>query len=248
MADLGEQSTPDEPTRIEWIFEGGRWVPIEVDSSGQRVEQKRSRPQDRVTQYDPTLPSQPTEPDFRSLEDIMPSDYDLAQASPLRYMVRVIKIPRQYLFSGDPRFNVIIKAGDTIVVPSDSIGEFAIMGNVMRQGYYNLTGRPMTLMQAIAAAGGLGELASPENVEVRRRIGNKHEEIVMVNLKKIAEGLQPDFFIKENDTINVGTDSAATWLHVLRNAFGASYGFSMNYARNFADRDIYTSRPFGGLF
>ncbi len=244
LADTGD-GTQAGQARVEWIFEGGRWVPIRVDARGNRIDEQRETRRDGMTRESPMMPTpQPAEPDFSTLADVLPTDYRMAESSPLRYMVRVIKIPRDALYKGDPRFNIIIKPGDTITVPSDSIGEFAILGNVRGPGYYSLTGRPMTLMQAIAVCGGLGELASPVNVEVRRRIDSKHEEIIKVNLKKIADGLQPDFFIKENDTINVGTDSLAQWLFVLRNAFSANYGFNMTYSRNYADRDHFSSRPF----
>jgi hypothetical protein len=153
---------------------------------------------------------------------------------------RVIRIPTDRLLAGDPRYNIIIKPGDTIHVPVDIIGEFSIMGNVNKTGYVDITGRRMTLKQAIAAAGGLGPLACPKNVEVIRRIGTAREEIVMVNLDKIASGEQPDFFIKPNDLINVGTEPLARFRAVLRNAFRATYGFGFVYDRNFADVDYYT--------
>jgi hypothetical protein len=97
-------------------------------------------------------------------------------------------------------------------------------------------------MQAITIAGGLNAIAWPQKVEVRRRIGQNEaglmqEEIVLVDLKKIAEGLQPDFFIKQHDLINVGTHGTSRWLAVLRNAFRATYGFGLIYDRNFADTD-----------
>jgi hypothetical protein len=57
-----------------------------------------------------------------------------------------------------------------------------------------------------------------------------------VNLKKIAEGTQPDFFIKPHDSINVGTHPSARWLAILRTAFRATYGFGFIYDRNFNDR------------
>jgi polysaccharide export outer membrane protein len=117
------------------------------------------------------------------------------------------------------------------------------MGNVNAQGFINVTGRPMTLKMAIAAAGGLGPLAWPKRCEVIRRIGRNKEEMVMVDLDKIASGEQPDFFIKPNDLINVGTHATARWRAVLRNAFRAAYGFGFIYDRNFADRDFYTRRP-----
>jgi len=142
----------------------------------------------------------------------------------------------------------VIKPGDTIHVPVDIVGEFCIMGNVNRTGYIPITGRPMTLKMAIAAAGGLGPLAWPRRCEVVRRIGRKKEEIVMVDLDKITSGEQPDFFIKPNDLINVGTHPTSRWRAILRNAFRATYGFGFVYDRNFADRDFYTSRPIPSWF
>ena len=138
----------------------------------------------------------------------------------------------------------MIRPGDSIHVPVDIIGEFYIMGNCNFQGNINLTGRPMTLKMAIASAGGLGPLAWPKRCEVTRRIGKKKEETVMVDLDKIARGEQPDFFIKPNDLINVGTHPTSRWRAILRNAFRATYGFGFIYDRNFADRDFGTSRPF----
>jgi protein involved in polysaccharide export with SLBB domain len=95
----------------------------------------------------------------------------------------------------------------------------------------------MTLKMAIAAAGGLGPLAWPKRCEVIRRIGENKEEIVMVDLDKISNGEQPDFFIKPNDLINVGSHATARWRAVLRNAFRATYGFGFVYDRNFGDAD-----------
>jgi polysaccharide export outer membrane protein len=143
------------------------------------------------------------------------------------------------LLAGDPQYNIVIKSGDSIFVPVDIVGEFCIMGNVNRTGYIPLTGRPMTLKQAIAAAGGLGPLAWPKKCEVVRRIGRKKEEIVMVDLDKIASGEQPDFFIKPHDLINVGTHVTSRWRAILRNAFRATYGFGFVYDRNFAYKDYY---------
>jgi len=165
--------------------------------------------------------------------DELPPEIEWEQAMP----TRVLRVPVEKLLAGDPRYNVVIKPGDTVYVPVDIIGEFFIMGNVNRAGVINITGRPMTLKMAIAAAGGLGPLAWPKNVEVIRRIGRDKEEIVMVDLDKIAAGEQPDFFIKPLDQINVGTHPSARFRAILRNAFRAAYGFGFVYDRNFADAD-----------
>jgi protein involved in polysaccharide export with SLBB domain len=219
-----------EPTgHIEWVFQNGKWVPVQVGKPG---------PTEPVIKVEPEqqLPAPPREP-----APVLGAEYEAAGT-------RLIRIPADKLLAGDPRYNIIIKPGDSIFVPVDIVGEFCIMGNVNRTGYIPLTGRPMTLKQAIAAAGGLGPLAWPRRCEVIRRIGRKKEEIVMVDLDKIASGEQPDFFIKPHDLINVGTHATARWRAILRNAFRATYGFGFVYDRNFADRDFGTHRPIPDWF
>ncbi|WP_085756555.1 polysaccharide biosynthesis/export family protein [Sedimentisphaera salicampi] len=215
---------------IEWVFKNGRWVPVEKDASGEEKETEVVVGEQQEQTDTQSQDQQQTESD-ESVRDSLPEGYVEDQENPVRYMVRVIEVPWKALRKGDPRYNIVIKPGDVITVPSDRIGECVVMGNVNQPGYITLSGRPMTLMQAVAAAGGLGQLAEPENVEVRRRIGQDHEEIVMVNLDKIASGQQPDFYIKRDDTINVGTSDVSYWLYVLRNAFTANYGFSFDYSR-----------------
>jgi polysaccharide export outer membrane protein len=222
----------DKRGRIEWTFRDGVWIPVQIG-------QPRSTKQ--VTKIEPEEPA-------GSTEQKVPSIFSWDQIGAAGVQTRVIKIPADRLYSGDPRYNIVIRAGDTIYVPVDIIGEFSITGNVNGQGYINITGRPMTLKMAIAAAGGLGPLAWPKRCEVIRRIGKKKEEIVMVDLDKIASGEQPDFFIKPNDLIRVGTHPTARWRAVLRNAFRATYGFGFIYDRNFADRDFGTRRPIPDWF
>jgi polysaccharide export outer membrane protein len=217
--------------RIEWIFQDGRWVPVQIG---------RLEPEP-VVKVEPKKAVGP-------LAEKVPEDFDWDEIGAGGMQTRIMKIPADRLNSGDPRYNIVIRPGDSIQVPVDIIGEFCIMGNVNAQGFIDLTGRPMTLKMAIAAAGGLGPLAWPKRCEVVRRLGKNKEEIVMVDLDKIAGGQQPDFFIKPNDLINVGTHSTSRWRAVLRNAFRATYGFGFIYDRNFADRDFGTSRPIPNWF
>ncbi len=227
-----EQRGTSDESRIEWIFQDGRWVPVQIGPpSAPGLEEGKVE-----TGRAPTEPAE---------EQPVASWGEIGPGSTQR---RVIRVPSDRLLSGDPHYNIVVKPGDNIHVPVDIIGEFCIMGNVNSQGFINITGRPMTLKMAIAAAGGLGPLAWPKRCEVVRRIGKKREEIVMVDLDKIAMGEQPDFFIKPNDLINVGTHPTARFRAVLRNAFRATYGFGFIYDRNFADRDYGTGRPFDFLF
>lgn len=218
----------EEPGHVEWVFKNGKWVPVQI---GKPVTSE---------------PAEPVRPVIKIEPDEIPEILTVRQEPDTG--TRLIRIPAERLLAGDSRYNIVIKPGDTIHVPVDVVGEFCIMGHVNRPGYFNMTGRPMTLKMAIAAAGGLGPLAWPKKVEVVRRIGKKREVTVMLDLDKIASGEQPDVFIKPNDLINVGTHATSRWRAILRNAFRATYGFGFVYDRNFADRDFGTHRPFPGLF
>jgi len=258
--------------RIEWVFQNGKWVPISIESGAaadaQRLQSETRQSETTIPETSGAeppsgqiewiqrdgqwIPIQKETPEsaappataergpFPSAEQAtLPMEAEWDEA----VQTRLIKIPAQKLL-GDPRYNIVIKPGDTIYVPVDIIGEFCITGNVNRSGFIGITGRPMTLKMAIAAAGGLGPLAYPKYCEVIRRIGDNREEIVMVDLDKIASGEQPDFFIKPNDLINVGTHPTSRWRAVLRNAFRAAYGFGFVYDRNFA----YSEDSYGTSF
>jgi polysaccharide export outer membrane protein len=216
-----------EEGRIEWIFQDGRWVPIQVG---------RPKPAEPEVGVEPEKAAEP-------LKERVPEEFGWEEIGTGGVQTRVIEIPADKLRGGDPRYNVVIRAGDSIHVPVDITGEYFIYGNTNYQGVVPMDGRPVTLKMAVAAAGGLGPLAWPRRCEVTRRIGKNKEETVMVDLDKIASGEQPDFFIKPLDLINVGTHPTARWRAVLRNSFRATYGFGFIYDRNFADRDYYTRRP-----
>ncbi len=240
--EAGFVSPGQTASRIEWVFEEGQWKAIEMEAqtaAPSGLQPELLRPEQFGTDHKPSEPH-------------IPSGFGLSDVGGADSVTRVISIPVDKLLSGDPRYNIVIRPSDRITVPRDLVGEFWVAGNVNAPNAYSIVGRPITLKQAIATAGGLGALAWPSKVEVVRRIGkNKaglmQEEIVLVDLAKIAQGTQPDFFIKPYDYINVGTHGTARWLAVLRNAFRATYGFGLIYDRNFA-YDDFGNNPIGSPF
>lgn len=221
------ETLPGQNEPIEWVFENGKWIP--KIRSGAPLAKPTPAP---TTQQTRPVPEEP-----------LPAGFGAKDIGKTKTTTRVIRVPVDRLLAGDPRYNIVIRPGDRITVPLDIIGEFWILGNVNAQGPFPLTGRPITLKQAIATAGGLNQIAYPQKVEVIRRLGKNpagmaQEEIVLVDLKKIAKGIQPDFFIKPYDLINVGTHGSSRYLAVLRNAFRATYGFGLVYDRNFANEDF----------
>ncbi|MCP4709914.1 MAG: hypothetical protein GY869_14925, partial [Planctomycetes bacterium] len=150
----------------------------------------------------------------------------------------VIQIDLKKLRGGDWTQNVIIRPGDDIHVPMNSVGLFHVMGSVSRPGTYSLAGDRLTLKQAIASSGPMMPTAWPSRCEIIRRVGDNKQVTCLVNLDKLFAGTSPDYFIKANDIINVGSHPVARWVAVVRQSFRSTYGFGFVYDRNLADKDF----------
>lgn len=175
-------------------------------------------------------------------EDMPNRDSPDVLTQELAQPVRIIEVPLKDLLAGDPRYNLVIRPYDLISVPPGSVGEYYMMGNVARTGAYDITGRRLTVKEAVAAAGGFGPLAWPSRADLVRRVSQDEEQIIQLDLDAIFAGTAPDFYLKPNDILNVGTTPAAVFLAVLRNAFRFSYGFGFVYDRNFADADTFQAK------
>lgn len=152
---------------------------------------------------------------------------------------RILEIPYDRLLNGDMRYNVVVRPGDVIRVPAPVIGNVYVGGAINRPGTYALPGdKDLTLKQLVFAAGNLSPIAIPERVDLIRRVGDDQEATLRLNLRAIFNGEQPDFYLKPNDTINVGTNFIAPPLAVIRNGFRMSYGFGFVLDRNF-EREVF---------
>ncbi len=157
---------------------------------------------------------------------------------------RVIRIPSAKLAQGDARYNIIMRPGDVVRVPPAPSGTIFIGGQIARPGSYNMQEK-ITLGRLIDAAGGLGQTAVPERVDITRMVGPEMQATIRVNLRAIREGTHPDIFLRANDQVNIGTNFWATPLAILRNGFRISYGFGFLADRNFGT-DIF-GVPKGGV-
>lgn len=156
---------------------------------------------------------------------------------------RVIRVPVRPLVAGDARYNIVVRPGDVLRVPPNEAGNFYVDGQVNRPGVFTLPqiGK-MTLQRAIVASGGLSQLAIPERVDLTRMVGPDEQATIMLNLRAIKEGTQPDVYLRRDDVINVGTNFWALPLAVIRGGFRTSYGFGFLLDRNFGN-DIFGAPP-----
>lgn len=157
-------------------------------------------------------------------------------------VTRVIAVPVEPLINGDQRYNIAIRANDVINIAAGPVGEFYVMGNVLRPGAYALSGRDIGVREAIAAAGGFNQIAMPSNAELIRRGAGDEEEIIPIDLDAIFAGEADNFFMRPSDVINVGTNPLMPFIATVRNAFRVSYGFGFVYDRNFADIDSFAGQ------
>lgn len=210
----------------------GEWVPRSTTTRAATGNGERAG---EPAQFDPT---QSTRPDSGVFE----AETQPAPVEDLSAGVRILEIPAKALREGDPRYNIVIRPQDLIDVPIGDIGEYFMAGNVARPGAYQLTGRRITVKQAIASAGGYGPLAWPSRADLIRRLGKDEEQFIQIDLDAIFAGTAPDFYLRSNDVVNVGSSPISTFLAVIRNAFRFSYGFGFVYDRNFADSDTFFAR------
>lgn len=177
----------------------------------------------------------------------LPEDGDPLKSAPKASEIvtqRVIEVPVSPLIQGVAQYNLVIRAGDAISVPGPKQGFIYLSGpGVNRPGVYQLpfTGT-LTLQRLIASAGGLSPVAIPERVDLIRMVGEDRQATIRLNLRAIAEGTQPDLFLKPDDLVNVGTNFWATPLAVIRGGLRASYGFGFLLDRNFGN-DVFGAPP-----
>lgn len=222
----------------EWDEERQEWVIREVLPATSPARPQTETTQPPVFTKDTVEMDQPKE--TKSLEVPPAKQEDAFPGSELAPPTRILEIPMKELMDGDPRYNVVIRPLDLINVPTGNVGEFYLMGNVARPGAFTLSARRMTVKEAIASAGGFGPLAWPSRADLVRRVSDDEEEIIQLDLDAVFAGETPDFYIKPNDIINVGTTIPAYFFAVFRNAFRFSYGMGFVYDRNFADEDTWT--------
>ncbi len=209
----------------QWVFLNGEWV---------RVFKKTSTQAGGIPEGRDPLSARSS-----GVEDILTQ--------------RVIEVPVGPLLQGAAQYNLVIRPGDVINVPGPEQGFVYAEGpGINRVGVYGLPqAGQLTIQRLVAAAGGLSEIAIPERVDITRRVGDKRQATVRLNLRAIYEGTQPDIVLKSDDLVNFGTNFWATPMAIIRNGFRMTYGFGFLLDRNFGS-DVFgvppesEARGFGG--
>jgi polysaccharide export outer membrane protein len=109
----------------------------------------------------------------------------------------------ELMLKGNPNLNIPLQPGDIINVPGERFLDIYVFGQVQKPGHLKIKkDGQITLLRAIAQAGGFETRARKSSVLITRREAGKDIQI-KVNVKKILKGKKPDFVLKNNDIIHV---------------------------------------------
>jgi len=97
----------------------------------------------------------------------------------------------------------VTDAAVTVILLKTQHYKFFVTGKVNKPGEY-LAGRPVSVLQAIAIAGGLSPFASPKNIKVVRKRGGM-DEVYPFNYKDVSKGLlmSQDIILEPGDVVVV---------------------------------------------
>jgi polysaccharide biosynthesis/export protein len=111
---------------------------------------------------------------------------------------------KDLLINGNQELNIPIEPNDVINVPVDKEIRVFVMGRVTRPGAVRAKlSEGVTLLQAIADAGGLAEGAKESAVTITRKDPVGKEKKIRVNLKDILRGKKKDIVLQEGDVVFV---------------------------------------------
>lgn len=115
--------------------------------------------------------------------------------------------PVSYTLSNDPRAaiedEVQVFPGDTVVVPKAGIAY--ILGDVRRPGGFVMQNNhsQLTIMQAVALAGGTAPSAVPAHAKLIRKSAEGGYQEIAVNFSAMQKGKQPDMDLKPDDILYI---------------------------------------------
>jgi len=102
--------------------------------------------------------------------------------------------------------NIQLTAGDTVIVPK--VGNVFVVGQVKTQSAIPLSSNaPVTVLRAIALAGGLNYGAGLSKARIIRTTDDSQHIEIMLNLKKIMFGRQQDVALLSDDVLFIPSNA-----------------------------------------
>jgi polysaccharide export outer membrane protein len=118
---------------------------------------------------------------------------------------RIVIDLEELITQGNQALNIPLQAGDIINVPNERLGSVYVFGAVRNPGAIQIKlSRKISVLQAIAQAGGLVAGASKSGVTITRTDRKTGKETkIKVNLNDILKGKRPADVLLEGDVVHV---------------------------------------------
>jgi polysaccharide export outer membrane protein len=109
------------------------------------------------------------------------------------------------MINGNQDLNIELQPKDVITIPVDQMLNVYVYGEVTKPGAVTyMSSRKITLLQAIAQAGGLKEWAKKSRIMIKRIDKKTGKEMkIPVNLKNMISGKVADIVLEEGDVVIV---------------------------------------------
>jgi polysaccharide export outer membrane protein len=156
-------------------------------------------------------------------EDTSKEKKDSGEQPPKTFVIDL----EELLVKGDLALNIPLMHGDVINVPVS--GKVFVGGEVKSPGGFPLSGRRMTIGQAITLAGGLKFEANGSETKIFRYSEKGTErETLSVNVYAIQKGEAEDTSLRENDIIIVPKSGVKGFLTGFRDTIKGILGFGFS--------------------
>lgn len=125
--------------------------------------------------------------------------------------------------------DIILLPGDTVVVPK--VGSVYVVGQVKTPSAIPLSSNsPVTVLRAIAMAGGVNYGAGLSKTRIIRTTGDNQHVEIMLDLAKIMFGKQQDVVLESDDVLLVPTNAFKASLAAGAASVAASALYGLTYA------------------
>jgi polysaccharide export outer membrane protein len=144
---------------------------------------------------------------------ILDKQATLSRCAIIRGRDKIIWVDLKALLNGDVNYNIRMKKGDIVYIPDSSDTSVYVMGAVGRPGSYRMTPR-MTVLDAIAQAGGLTENAKNDRIGLYRA-GTKQAEYVSWS-DLITADRSKNYAMEDGDVLFIPTTGLSDFGYVMR--------------------------------
>ena len=137
------------------------------------------------------------------LTDRAPNEIFVLREKPDGTQERIVIDLEDLINKGEAKLNIVLMPNDAVNIPIDQIISIFVFGEVRNPGALQVkVSKKLTLLQAVAQAGGPTENAAKSRVTIKRRDRKTGKEVrIKVNLNDLISGSKPDIELQEGDVV-----------------------------------------------